>query len=93
MNQNLKKQPLISHLEDLRWHLARCLVAVIIGSIITFLNKSFIFDNIIFACKNNNFPVRGLDNNIYYTTDFISFLVELLLNKKRPVKTGLFCNK
>ena len=56
MNQNLKKQPLISHLEDLRWHLARCLAAIIIGSIITFLNKSFIFDNIIFACKNNNFP-------------------------------------
>jgi len=56
MNQNLKKQPLISHLEDLRWHLARCLVAIMIGSIITFLNKSFIFDNIIFACKNNNFP-------------------------------------
>jgi sec-independent protein translocase protein TatC len=56
MNQNLTKQPLISHLEDLRWHLARCVIAIIIGSIITFLNKSFIFDNIIFACKNNDFP-------------------------------------
>jgi len=56
MNQNLTKQPLISHLEDLRWHLARCVIAIIIGSIITFLNKSFIFDNIIFACKNNSFP-------------------------------------
>lgn len=56
MSQNLTKQPLISHLEDLRWHLARCVIAIIIGSIITFLNKSFIFDNIIFACKNNNFP-------------------------------------
>jgi sec-independent protein translocase protein TatC len=56
MSQNLTKQPLISHLEDLRWHLARCVIAIIIGSIITFLNKSFIFDNIIFACKNNSFP-------------------------------------
>ena len=56
MMQIKQKQPFISHLEDLRWHLFRSLIAVAIGSIITFLNKSFVFENIIFACKNNDFP-------------------------------------
>jgi len=51
-----KKQPLFSHLEDLRWHLVRSVIFVFIGSIIAFLNKGFIFDHIIFACKENTFP-------------------------------------
>ena len=51
-----KKQSFLSHLEDLRWHLARSLIAVFIGSLIVFLNKSFVFDNILFACKHNDFP-------------------------------------
>ena len=53
---NTKKQSILSHLEDLRWHLTRSLIAVFIGSIIAFLNKSYLFDNIIFACKENTFP-------------------------------------
>ena len=56
MNSESKTQSVLSHLEDLRWHLTRSLVAVCIGSIIAFLNKSFIFDHIIFACKENTFP-------------------------------------
>jgi len=51
-----KKQSLLSHLEDLRWHLTRSVIAVLAGSMVAFLNKSFIFDNIIFACKENTFP-------------------------------------
>ena len=56
MIEHQEKRPFFSHLEDLRWHLVRSVVAVILGSIFTFLNKSFLFDRIIFACKNNDFP-------------------------------------
>ena len=44
------------HLEALRWHVMRSLFAIVLGSIVVFLNKSFVFDNIIFACKENTFP-------------------------------------
>ena len=56
MINNQEKRPFFSHLEDLRWHLVRSVLAILIGSILTFLNKSFIFDYIIFACKDNDFP-------------------------------------
>ena len=56
MINNQEKRPFFSHLEDLRWHLVRSVLAILVGSILTFLNKSFIFDYIIFACKNNDFP-------------------------------------
>ncbi|MAZ57922.1 MAG: twin-arginine translocase subunit TatC [Flavobacteriales bacterium] len=51
-----KKESFLSHLEDLRWHLTRSVIAVIVGTFITFLNKEFLFDQIIFACKENSFP-------------------------------------
>ena len=50
------KQPFLSHLESLRWHFIRSSIAVLVGFLIAFLNKSFIFDKIIFACKENTFP-------------------------------------
>ena len=39
---NFKKQSVLAHLEDLRWHLARSAVAMFIGFFIAFINKSFI---------------------------------------------------
>tara|TARA_Y100001968_G_scaffold306695_1_gene323743 strand:- start:3807 stop:4586 length:780 start_codon:yes stop_codon:yes gene_type:complete len=54
--EDKKTQSLLAHLEDLRWHLTRSLIAVIVGSIIAFLNKSFIFDKVIFVIKENTFP-------------------------------------
>ena len=53
---SLPKQSIISHLTDLRWHLTRSMFAILIGSVIAFINKTFIFDKIIFACKENTFP-------------------------------------
>lgn len=39
----------LDHLEELRWHLLRSIVVIIIFTIIAFLNKSFVFDGIILA--------------------------------------------
>ena len=45
----------IEHLEALRWHLIRAVGAVVIITIAVFINKNFIFDNIVLAPKNLDF--------------------------------------
>lgn len=44
------------HLEELRWHLVRSAAAIFIFAIIAFLNKEFLFDGLILAPKNPDFP-------------------------------------
>lgn len=46
----------LDHLEELRWHLIRSIIAVLIIASVAFVMKGFIFDSIIFAPKNMNFP-------------------------------------
>ncbi|PCJ89842.1 MAG: twin-arginine translocase subunit TatC [Flavobacteriales bacterium] len=46
----------LEHLEALRWHLIRSVVAVVVVAIAAFVNKSIIFDAVIFAPKNADFP-------------------------------------
>ena len=43
------------HIEDLRWHIIRIMVAVFASAIVFFINKRFLFDDIIFAPKNPGF--------------------------------------
>mgnify|MGYP003331461787 CR=1 FL=1 len=45
----------LEHLEALRWHLVRSIVAIIFFSILLFINKSFLFDTIIFGPKQADF--------------------------------------
>lgn len=46
----------LDHLEELRWHLIRSTVAVVIIGVIAFLMKRFIFDTIILGPTQMNFP-------------------------------------
>lgn len=46
----------LDHLEELRWHLIRSTLAVVIIGSFAFLMKGFIFDTIIFGPKNMDFP-------------------------------------
>ena len=46
----------LSHLETLRWHIIRAFIAICIGSVIAFLQKTLIFENILFAFTKNTFP-------------------------------------
>lgn len=46
----------LDHLEDLRWHLIRATLAIVITGIIAFLFKDFIFDVILFGPKQMSFP-------------------------------------
>ena len=55
-----KKDPnemsFLDHLEELRWHLIRATIAVLIAGTVAFLLKDFIFDTIIFGPKRLSFP-------------------------------------
>lgn len=58
--KKLKKEPkaemsFLDHLEALRWHIIKSVIAIFSFSILAFIQKDFIFDSIIFAPKNPNF--------------------------------------
>jgi sec-independent protein translocase protein TatC len=46
----------LQHLEELRWHLVRSSAAIFIFALIAFINKEFLFDKLILAPKNADFP-------------------------------------
>lgn len=50
-----KEMSFIEHLEELRWHLVRASVSVLLFSILAFLNRSVIFDEIILWPKDPSF--------------------------------------
>jgi len=49
----------IDHLEELRWHIIRSLVAVALLAVLIFLNIQWVFDNIIAGPINPNFVSYG----------------------------------
>lgn len=49
------KMSFLDHLEVLRWHLIRIVLAIMIGAIVAFVFKSFIFDVIVLAPADNSF--------------------------------------
>jgi len=46
----------LDHLEELRWHLIRSTLAIVIIGSVAFLMKDFIFDTVIFGPKKMDFP-------------------------------------
>jgi|SRR5688572_3375566 len=45
----------IDHLEELRWHIIRSVVAVIIGAILVFIYSDYVVDDILFAPTRSDF--------------------------------------
>ncbi len=45
----------LDHLEVLRWHLIRSILAIFIGGMLLFINKNLLFDTIIFGPKKGDF--------------------------------------
>ncbi len=56
MAKDVNNMSFLNHLEDLRWHLIRICVAILICGIVAFLFKGFIFDVLIFGPKEMSFP-------------------------------------
>jgi sec-independent protein translocase protein TatC len=53
--KNINEMSFLDHLEDLRWHLIRIVIAVVITATGAFLAKSFIFDVILLGPKQGDF--------------------------------------
>ncbi len=45
----------LDHIEDLRWHIVRSVIAVVIGAIIVFTKVEWVFDRIILGPAHNDF--------------------------------------
>lgn len=52
---NPDEMSFLQHLEALRWHLVRSVVAVCVLAVVAFLNKALLFDGIILAPKKSSF--------------------------------------
>lgn len=52
---NLKEMGFVDHLEALRWHVVRALLAVMVFAVILFLNIDWVFDHIIFGPMRADF--------------------------------------
>jgi sec-independent protein translocase protein TatC len=50
-----KTMPFLDHLEELRWHLIRSILAIVIAGGAAFLAKDFIFDVLLFGPKKQDF--------------------------------------
>lgn len=66
-----KNMSFLDHLEELRWHIVRSLIAVSVFAIVAFIFGHFIFDNIIFGPMDENFityrKLCELGRNLYDT--------------------------
>ena len=62
--KNLKEMSFLDHLEVLRWHLVRSAVSIISFAVLAFINKDFIFDQVLLAPKNSEFPTYILFCNL-----------------------------
>lgn len=54
-DQDAKEMSFFDHVDDLRKHLFRAVVAILVGTIAAFIQKSFIFDTLIFGPKRTDF--------------------------------------
>ena len=49
-----------SHLEELRWHIFRSLIAIVVIAVVAFLNRKFLFDVVILGPSSSNFITNQL---------------------------------
>ncbi|MDW5289848.1 twin-arginine translocase subunit TatC [Formosa sp. PL04] len=54
-SKNVNEMSFLDHLEELRWHLIRATLAVMIAAVIAFIAKGFIFDTLIFGPTKPSF--------------------------------------
>jgi sec-independent protein translocase protein TatC len=55
INKGEKEMSFLDHLEELRWHIMRSVLAIVVTGIVVFLFKDLVFDKIILAPKKPGF--------------------------------------
>lgn len=58
--KDTKEMSFWEHLEELRWHIIRSVIAILVLGVIAFLNRDIIFDKIILAPKDSDFITNRL---------------------------------
>lgn len=73
--KNVNEMSFLDHLEDLRWHLIRICLAIVICGIVAFIFKDFIFNTIIFGPKKMTFPTYKLlcDVSLFFGIEDTTF--------------------
>lgn len=89
----------LEHLEELRWHIIRAFLAIVIFAILAFINKDFIFDTIIFNPKTPDFwtnrmfaklaELTGADSLRINTTDLQLISIKMADNFMTHVMTSI----
>ncbi|MDH5366237.1 MAG: twin-arginine translocase subunit TatC [Cyclobacteriaceae bacterium] len=82
-NEEEKHMSFLDHLEELRWHIIRSLVAIVVLAIAAFSSKSFVFDVLIFGPSKPDFwtfkilcKAGNLINSDALCIDSIPFLIQ-----------------
>lgn len=55
-----KEMSFLDHLEELRWHLVRSTLAVVLLAVVAFIFKRFIFDTLLFGPTRPEFPTYAI---------------------------------
>ena len=64
MNNKIEELSFLGHLEVLRWHLVRSIIAIMIFSILSFVFKDIVFDRILLAPKESDFLTYRVISNL-----------------------------
>ena len=57
VDQQEKNMGFLDHLEELRWHIMRSVIGIVVFSVVAMANYRFIFDEVIFAVTKDSFPI------------------------------------
>jgi len=91
--QNIKTDmSFLEHLEELRWHLVRSTLAVLVLAVVAFIAKDFIFNTILFAPKDPNFITYQWFCNIaqYFGLDESVCVTEIPMRIQNRTMAGQF---
>jgi sec-independent protein translocase protein TatC len=84
--KNVNEMSFLDHLEELRWHLIRIIIAIVAIGGIAFVSSKFIFDQIIFAPLEMTFPTYSFlcdtANFINIETTFCNDEIPLILQNR-----------
>jgi sec-independent protein translocase protein TatC len=64
---NDSEMTFIDHLEELRWHIMRSVLAILVAAIVIFLNIDWVFDNVVMGPVRNNFVSYRVLCNLSHT--------------------------
>jgi len=84
-----KEMSFLEHLEELRWHIIRSMVALLVAAIVIFSLKNLVFEKIIFAPKHDSFATYKFFCSISDTTCFKPKEFKLIT---RTIGEQFFCH-